>query len=757
MASSPYVRAHRPFLVVKTRDQWYRCAHRDTAYDSDERAIELAEQASAEPPSAEVDGPAPSWRGLCYDRWCRLYQVQTEAGQILRHRWGDERGQALFVQPDRGPRGEFRRSGPEGPLAAPTGVASSPDGRLFIAESTSGDIVVFDLQAEGLVRRHRGVVDPGPVDVVWVGDERGVLVGVGPNIDGRLTLGRDGRVRTEPWSRSWPASSGSDRCDRIAIDGRGGIYLLFDADTAKARVIRLVDFESGAFDHAHTVPHAGDIAVEGQGDERPPVVVVASRPGQPFHRVCWPARSGPEIKEPLKARGYDGRGIVTDPAGRITFFGDRGLRRAVRARRRYRREGRVVCMRLDAEHFQNRWGRIFIDACIPAGTELAIHTMAADEPPDEPAIAPALPENIESYEVSRPDLTSLPPASVVPEPGDVKGRVHRRAIGKELPWLVPSPAACERISRRFETYEAPVRAEPGRFLFLTLVLRGDGRVSPRVRGLRIETLGHPLVRRLPRLYSRDPTTADFLHRFLAMFDGLLGDLEIRTLLRHALFDPRSTPDVFLPWLADLMGLVLDRRWPESARRAILMDLTWLFRFRGTVPGLRRFLELYLGSPVLIVEHFRIRGLGRTVLGAEPPTSEGSVLGAGFRVGGTVGRAEPFDAGALDTSGGDAFESHAHRFTVVVPTSLDDKQRAVVELILEQHRPAHTLYSLCTLASGMRVGLGLHAGLTSVVGASGGFTRLQLGGSVLGRDGVVGRPSAGGTVGNARAGFTSLVT
>ena len=43
---------------------------------------------------------------------------------------------------------------------------------------------------------------------------------------------------------------------------------------------------------------------------------------------------------------------------------------------------------------------------------------------------------------------------------------------------------------------------------------------------------------------------------------------------------------------------------------------------------------------------------------------------------------------------------------------------------------------------MRVGRGLHVGLSAVVRHTGGFRTLQVDSSVLGRDGIVGRPTWG---------------
>jgi hypothetical protein len=50
---------------------------------------------------------------------------------------------------------------------------------------------------------------------------------------------------------------------------------------------------------------------------------------------------------------------------------------------------------------------------------------------------------------------------------------------------------------------------------------------------------------------------------------------------------------------------------------------------------------------------------------------------------------------------------------------------------------------------MRVGRGLHIGLSSLIGAGSGWTTLQLGAGVLGRGGIVGRPQTGTRVGVSR--------
>jgi phage tail-like protein len=262
--------------------------------------------------------------------------------------------------------------------------------------------------------------------------------------------------------------------------------------------------------------------------------------------------------------------------------------------------------------------------------------------------------------------------------------------------------------------------------------------------------GHDLLERLPRAYRRDPGAASFLRRYLAMADGMLSDIEARAARRDLVLDPHGAPVEVLPWLASLVGLTLDERWPEAARRTMLAEAICLFRARGTIAGLRRMLQIYLGTDVVIVEAYRFRGVGGAFVGAtasEPEGTANAVVGFGFRVGGEVGEA---DRSPLAGTVADAYRTHAHRFTVLVPRDLDAEQLATVRSLLDLHRPAHTLVEVCTVGDGMRVGIGLHLEVSTLVGPSAGFHRATVGEGVLGS--VLGVPRAG-----VRPGGTHLGT
>ena len=297
-------------------------------------------------------------------------------------------------------------------------------------------------------------------------------------------------------------------------------------------------------------------------------------------------------------------------------------------------------------------------------------------------------------------------------------------------------------------------APAGRYLWLRLRLTGTATLTPRIRAVRVECDGHDLLQRLPRTYRDDAVAAAFLWRYLAMVDGLLSEMDWRSQQRDLLLDPYGAPVELLPWLASLIGLTLDNRWPEAARRTVLAEAICLFRRRGTVPGLTRLLEIYLGSPVAIIETFQLRGRGGAFVGGahDEPGPASAVVGTSLRVGGEV---SPAGDRLTAQAPRDAFATHAHRFSVLIPVDLDSAQLAVVQDLLDINRPAHTVVEICA-GHGMRVGVGLYLAVSTAVGRSSSFASAVVGQSSVGRGTVVGHGHAGVRVGASRLAGNTVV-
>ncbi|PYS97643.1 MAG: hypothetical protein DMF65_11390 [Acidobacteria bacterium] len=741
----------RPFALIRTEDQWRRVAHDRTALEGE--VVHLALDEEAEGAQAKPSGDAPALgAGLSFDSHCRLYHSLPEEGRVERLMWASEdplrieqrktTALDLFEGEENPGLGDFAPvEDARGALVEPTGLAVDAGDRLFVAESGGRRILIYDLWSRRLLRRVPLVARP--LDLASRGDSVYALL---DSPTGLLKL----NARTETWSLPLPLPlPGLTRPTRIALSPSGEVFLLDGAGTDEARVVPVLRPDL-SFDAAYAtdIEFQPDDSDTVDADESSTILVIARRPGEDFLRFRLSASARDETGS-LKARGYDGRGIVVTPDGRVGYWTPKGFRNAVPARARYVSVGRVTTFRLDSGEFHTVWGRLFVDACVPRDTEIRAHCVVADEPPAGTTLARTPPSNISTMTISRPDLSPpMPPLSLVPKAGEVRQELHRRETGRELPWVRRGE------DDPFETYEAPVIADPGRYLWVTLELRGNTRFTPRVRAIRAEYPSHDYLRRLPKTFSRDDATASFLRRYLAMFEGALGEFEARSDARLVLVDPRSAPPELLPWLASFLGLVLDERWSVAVRRQLIQEAVWLFRFRGTIRGLTRFLEIYTGVPVILIEKFRTRGMGGALVGESAEFSSTSVLGAGLRVGGKVGSEQ---ATVLQGTIDDAFTTHAHRFSVVIPAALSAEQTDVVRHILEVHRPAHTLFDLCTLDAGMRVGRGLNVGLTSIIGRGGGFSTLQIGGaSRVGRGAIIGRPEAGTHIGGNRLGTDSRV-
>ena len=704
----------RPFSHVRTVDAWRRAHHAGTTVDLPGGGAMLAWE---DPPAPDVaGGSAPAFgAGMGFDSLCRLYRTLPDAGRVERYPWedGPRRGPAedLVAAAPPAPAGEFdARPVAAGPLAEPRALALDEDDRLWIAEAGAGRVVLWDLWSRRLLRR---IALPGrPLDLARRGRQVLALLDDGAGvaeIEDRAVR----RVLALPdLTGLVPASA---RARRLAVAPDRSLTLMLRGGGGWAWVVGLAVDRTGRL-----VTTSAAAGVRGATDLEwldEQTLVVARAPGQSFLR--WVRGAGPggfDVMPGLLARGYDGLGIALAPQGRgIAFWSSDGPRLAVRARVEYLRSGAVTSYRLDADAPATRWGRLFVDACLPPETHVFARVYSSEAPDD--------------------------PGDVVLDP--LARPLHRRESGRELPWIRPG------ADDAFETYEAPVAAAPGRFLWVTLELRGNGRATPRVRSLRVERPAHEHLGRLPRSFSRDPAAGEFLQRYLALADGLLSDLGGRADERATLLSTSGAPGEALGWLAGFLGLVLDDRWPEAVRRRVLDEAPWLLRFRGTKQGLERMLELIVGLQVTILERWRLRGLGGALLRASDAETGGAVVGGGLRLGGAVGSAgdEPIDD--------DVFASHAHRFAVLVPAVLSEEQTGMVTHALDVHRPAHTIFELCTLGSGMSVGRGLHLGLLSTIGATGGFEPLTAGHGVVG-GGIVGRTPSGTRVGASAAGRDSRV-
>ena len=695
----------RPISRLAEPDQWARCSHQGTALVDRGRGIELA-WSVPESSGTSVRGVEPA--GLAIDRWGRAYRSDPSAGRVV-------------VLP------RDRDSVPPGPgaLIQPGGLAIDAAQRLYVAEAKRVDVI--DLWGQRLLKEvpvhNRG----GRVlDVATQGCQVLALVD-GPPVLARLT-GRRDFVTERPLRSPAPGL----RPTRLTILHTGRPLVLWtDPDTGRGVI---ADPNCAIVVEA---PGARDLEAEPDG-----VLVVARGPGQPF--LVWALTDGEPVGlEPRRAEDFDGAAICRDFHGEIAHTTPTGIARSVGSAAVYTTSGSVISYRLDSGTPRTRWGRIFLDACIPPRTEVRLGFLTSDE---EAVVEPMhrTPPAHGLWRVQRPERTPpLPPAAHLYHFQD-SWPLFRRPTGREEAWAQIAG------DDPYDTFEAPVMAPPGRFLWLCIVLTGTQQSSPRVREVRVEHPGHNLADMLPKAWTRTESEADFLQRLLAPAEGMLMELDEQARTREILLAPDSIPQEALEWLGGLLGIVLDRRWPLTARRKLVKEAFDLYRTRGNVASLQRILTLYLRRNVSIVENWRLRGLGGAVLGpagAGPQAPFVAQTGHAteplgrFAVGGRL----PGEKAVLG-----ADTDVAHQFTVILPMPLDAEQRGVVETVIETHKPAHTTARLCDYGEGMRIGTS-RVGITAFVAEETGWGQDIVGQVLLGTDGIIGIPDDGARVGEVRVG------
>lgn len=144
-------------------------------------------------------------------------------------------------------------------------------------------------------------------------------------------------------------------------------------------------------------------------------------------------------------------------------------------------------------------------------------------------------------------------------------------------------------------------------------------------------------------YLPDIYHTDFMTRYLAMFESIYLPIRWNVDNFDVYLNPQTAPDGFLPWLASWFQLTLDNSWRDEQRRTLLTEAHHIYAQRGTKKALSRILEIYTGQTPLIDD--------------------------------THKNLEPFT------------------FTVEIPVKKSEVNVALIEALINHHKPAHTNYKL----------------------------------------------------------------
>jgi phage tail-like protein len=427
---------------------------------------------------------------------------------------------------------------------------------------------------------------------------------------------------------------------------------------------------------------------------------------------------------------------------------------------------------LDSKNAQTAWHRLYLEAVIPANCGIKVYLAASDDP--QP---PTNPDQWHEHQFGEMfvngNASGVPRSAWVSSPSEIPFHAGLLCCPREKGRAGLFTVLIQRANRR-------VRTLRGRFLYVRIVLIGDGRTTPEVWALRAFASRFSYIDHyLPELYhetlfgdeadkvveSTQPSTAaDFLERFLDNFEGILTPLEDRIAYAYLLTDPRTAPEDALDWLGSWIGLGFDTAYPPARRRRLLENALRLFRNRGTLAGLRLALNLATGDAVdggevVIVEDWRLRRTFATILGADladeqDPLLAGLAVSGNSYVGDTLFLGEEHKKEFLALFGADLPRSKteeaviqafldrlAHRVTVLVHQAVEPQDLGLIRRIVELETPAHIISKVVTTSYPFLVGMASLVGVDTYLAHKPVPGPVRLGHSRVGLRDLIQRPAS----------------
>lgn len=385
-------------------------------------------------------------------------------------------------------------------------------------------------------------------------------------------------------------------------------------------------------------------------------------------------------------------------------------------------EGTLYSQAIDSQLYRCQWDSIRLQLHLPAGTRVCVSTFTAESVLTDKQIA------------GLDDNQWLTRQWIFPKEDSQASMALDRALDGALDW------------------DCLIRSEGGRYLWLKIVMLGDGFSTPCIGAMELNFPRISLRRYLPAVFGEEKNTADFTDRFLSVFDRGFRQIETHIDTFAHRLDPLSAPAQagskdFLSWLASWIGVSLDRQLPLSLRRQLVKQAGSLFACRGTRAGLKKMLEIYVGfpqkncghadadpcdpcdkqaqwqPPQLILEHYTLRRW--LIVGAGRLGDQAQLWGQKI-VNRTQLRGRATDGNAqlgvtqLNTRQDplrDPFHVYAHKFSVFLPGWVARKAhlgKAIARLI-NGEKPAHTQHNIIYVEPRFRVGIQSMIGYDSVIG------------------------------------------
>jgi phage tail-like protein len=153
------------------------------------------------------------------------------------------------------------------------------------------------------------------------------------------------------------------------------------------------------------------------------------------------------------------------------------------------------------------------------------------------------------------------------------------------------------------------KCKPGqkRYLWMQVQLNSsDTTATPTLLQVQAQTSAESYLDYMPAIYRKKDLPGRFLERWLALFRSELGDLEWLVENMPRLFDPLTTPEDELAWLATWLAFEFPEGKRAPEKRLLLARVHELYKRRGTPSGIREFIQLYAAAKAHLFEGFRQR-------------------------------------------------------------------------------------------------------------------------------------------------------
>lgn len=663
------------FHLLNTEAEWLKALQhaKGVEWDAQRHGVALkAENFRFPPHKAEVALSPQAFRGAAYDRYGTAYWVGEDRqslwffpanGTQAAVFWKVQDWQQVCVTPPQSNDGAFHAVasvGDVGSVMQLSGLTVTDDHYLLLGTDGPGGVLVFDLHSGGkpMWLQWPGQEGFSPCDFCVAQGGMTYILDTGASPARVWRLDRHFRVvgiaedtaAVSPvlfLPLSQPTGVGGNACGMANLSGElawnsgvgdalaleslpDGSLLVLETPSASqdnswvhryvagsrrdsmALPIRAYDFLFMADEEAKAGTVDGKLYACEQMGNQTYVFPLQVKDGVLVHGVEPQLAPEPDY---YPMHGYVG--VALAAKGRTVHYHmgqQRWLPLVRQPQRRFAPMGEICQVVLDSGHTACVWHRVILDACIPDDTEISFQTRSAEQ------------RIWLAHETF--NLEPLP---------------YLRHDGSELAQQLPRPTSSTR--NKSGSWELLLQNAKGRFLEIKVQFKGNGRSSPLLSAMRIY---YPrfsyLTQYLPAVYQDDETSAHFLGRYLANVEGLFTTLEERIAHIEHLFDVRSTPDEFLEWLASWLGVVFDPQWDGQRRRLFLRYALLLYRWRGTMVGLKAMVALAITpcaderlfaelehtasnqretpanntsvtAAIRIVEHFQLRSFSALALGA----------------------------------------------------------------------------------------------------------------------------------------------